>query len=59
MRTGSPDPSGTRSFVLDREAVGCDELWGHHSEGAEALREDVRLHLRRSSPSPRQSHRRT
>ena len=34
-----------RRFALDGEAVGRDKLRGHHSEGAETLREDVRLHI--------------
>ena len=40
-----PRDGAVRGFALDGEPVGCDEFRGHHSEGAEALREDVRLHV--------------
>ena len=40
-----PRDRAVRGLALDGEAVGRDELRGHHSEGAEALREDVRLYV--------------
>lgn len=33
------------SLALDHVPVGCDQLARHHAQGAEALREDVRLHV--------------
>lgn len=38
-----PGDGAVRGFGLDGLAVGCNELGGHHSKGAEALCEDVGL----------------